>query len=97
MLANKVHVYAFSPDPQKLYVFETCDNLKGVVALCTSNNNALVAFPGRQRGHIQLVDLADPKKTSSIIPAHNSTLSCLAFNLEGTKIASASERVRMPV
>lgn len=92
VLANKIFVYGFTHSPQKLYVFETITNDKGVVSLCSSSSNAILAFPGRQKGHIQLVDLIDPRKASNIIPAHNNHLTCLSLNLEGTRIASASEK-----
>ena len=87
VLSNKIFVYGFTQTPQKLLSFETFDNDKGICALCSSSDNALIAFPGRQKGQVQLVDLIDPRKASSIIPAHNSELSCLAFNMEGSKIA----------
>ncbi|CAG8523186.1 8215_t:CDS:10 [Ambispora leptoticha] len=57
VLSNKVHVFQFSPRPQKLHTFETIDNEKGLVALSSSKNGAILAFPGRQKGHIQIVDL----------------------------------------
>lgn len=66
----------------------------GICALCPSANNALLAFPGRKVGHIQIVDIGESKKVSKIIPAHESAIRCLAMNFEGTKIASASEKVR---
>ena len=91
VLLNKIFVYGFTHAPQKLFVFETADNEGGVSSLCSSNTNALLAFPGRQRGHLQLVDITDGK-SSSIIPAHNASLSCIAFNLEGSRVATSSEK-----
>ncbi|TPX32908.1 hypothetical protein SmJEL517_g04064 [Synchytrium microbalum] len=71
-LLNKVFVYTFSAKPQRLYTFETVDNDLGLLAVTpspfspplssTSNTSkipytALLAFPGRTKGQIQLVDL----------------------------------------
>ncbi|GAA5863632.1 hypothetical protein JCM1840_000087 [Sporobolomyces johnsonii] len=37
--------------------YETCDNPKGLVALATEPSSTLLAFPGRQPGQVQLVQL----------------------------------------
>jgi hypothetical protein len=42
-----------------------------------------------------VVDLNDPKKSSTTIFAHNSCLSCLAISGDGKKVASASEKVKI--
>lgn len=54
-----------------------------------------LAFPGRQIGQIQLVDVSpngQEKNIVSIIKAHKSKIRCLALNRAGTLIASASEQ-----
>ncbi|KAG5456714.1 MAG: hypothetical protein BJ554DRAFT_3463, partial [Olpidium bornovanus] len=139
VLASKVFVYTFSALPQKLLQFETYDNEKGtekgflnwkfdrkhpcLCALSASPTEATLAFPGRQKGQIQVVDLntvittqtvqhgsrgpgdqttltpAMPGMTTntttnvSIIAAHAGALSCLAISADGTRIATASEKV----
>ncbi|KAK3842092.1 MAG: WD40-repeat-containing domain protein [Linnemannia gamsii] len=104
VLVNKVIVYTFNLQPTKLHVFETVDNDRGLVALSSSDKHAILIFPGRQSGHIQIVDLnsdtkprypmASTKPTAniSIIPAHTSPLFCLVTNTNGTKCASASDK-----
>ncbi|CAG8442333.1 2041_t:CDS:2 [Ambispora gerdemannii] len=75
VLPNKVHVYQFSLTPQKLHTFETIDNEKGLVALSSSKNRAILAFPGRQKGHIQIVDLpiaVVPDSTNTLQDCRNS-------------------------
>ncbi|KAF9196774.1 WD repeat domain phosphoinositide-interacting protein 3 [Haplosporangium sp. Z 11] len=66
VLANKVIVYTFSLQPTKLHVFETVDNDRGLVALSWSDKHAILIFPGRQNGHIQIVDLNSVVSTTAV-------------------------------
>ncbi|ORZ25542.1 WD40-repeat-containing domain protein [Absidia repens] len=57
VLSHKVFVYHFSLHPQLLQTFETTNNDKGLAAVSASPDHAMLAIPGRQRGHVQLIDL----------------------------------------
>ncbi|PHH54304.1 SVP1-like protein 2 [Ceratocystis fimbriata CBS 114723] len=85
VLQNRVSIYAFKKNNPILSENETVDNPLGVCALSDHH----VAFPGRQAGHINLVDLKE--LNVSIIPAHSSSLRDLQFSPDGEMIATASE------
>ncbi|KAG1462436.1 hypothetical protein G6F56_005517 [Rhizopus delemar] len=57
VLCNKVYVYHLSIPPQLLHTFETCDNDKGLAAISTLPNQAILTIPAKQKGHVQIIDL----------------------------------------
>ncbi|KAG8470216.1 hypothetical protein KFE25_008637 [Diacronema lutheri] len=89
VLEYKVYVYNFA-DLRMLHHFETISNPKGLCSLSPSSSTCVLACPGLQKGHLR-VELFDIRRPT-LIAAHESALSCLALNLDGTRLATASER-----
>jgi WD40 repeat protein len=89
VLEYKIYVYNFA-DLKLHDHIETISNPKGLCALCPNSSNSVLACPGLQKGHVR-VELFDVKKTT-LISAHEGALSCLSLNLDGTRLATASEK-----
>jgi len=89
VLSTKIYVYRFS-DLHLQDQMNTLPNPRGLVALCPDNNNTVLACLGINKGSVR-VELYDSRK-STLIPAHESELSQIALNLDGTRLATASDK-----
>ncbi|GAB9467103.1 hypothetical protein Gpo141_00004462 [Globisporangium polare] len=89
VLQNKIYVYNFS-DLKLVDHIETIANPKGLCALCPSTSNTVLACPGVSRGTVR-IELYDLRKTT-LITAHEAELSQICLNLEGTRLATASDK-----
>ncbi|KAJ1850014.1 Phosphatidylinositol 3,5-bisphosphate-binding protein [Coemansia sp. RSA 2708] len=57
VLRNKCIICSLEAKPRHLHAFETADNDRGALAISGGSQSSILAFPGRQKGHIQIVDL----------------------------------------
>jgi len=57
-----------------------------------SHGNKISSAHASTSGNVKLIDLADTDKQPMIIPAHSSKLTCLMLNIQGTKLATASDK-----
>ncbi|KAJ2004069.1 Phosphatidylinositol 3,5-bisphosphate-binding protein [Coemansia thaxteri] len=57
VLRNKCIICSLEAKPRHLHAFETADNDRGAMAISGGSDSGILVFPGRQKGHIQIVDL----------------------------------------
>ena len=89
-LKNKIFIYNFE-DLKQLQQLESVDNPRGLCALSSQQDRAVLVCPGLQPGQIRIEHL-NHRRSNFINNAHTSGLACLALSLDGTLIASASEK-----
>ena len=89
VLEHRIYVYNFE-DLKLLHQIETVSNPLGLCALCPNSQHIVLTCPGVHRGHVR-IDLYDIKKTN-FIAAHETTLSAMTLNADGTRLATASEK-----
>ncbi|GFO10392.1 WD repeat domain phosphoinositide-interacting protein 2, partial [Plakobranchus ocellatus] len=71
---------------------DTPPNPKGICALSPHNEHAYLAYPGSvQAGEVQIFDTITLRAVINI-SAHDNPLAAVAFNPQGTRLATASEK-----
>jgi len=87
-LEKKVYIYDFEK-LNNVVDFETGENPKGLVSI-SAVKDIVVAFPFTEKGKVQ-VELLMKKKTV-IVPGHENGIAYLTLNLDGTLLATASDK-----
>eukprot|EP00035_Acanthoeca_spectabilis_P007177 m.133359 g.133359 ORF g.133359 m.133359 type:complete len:352 (+) comp13833_c1_seq4:311-1366(+) len=91
-LDAKTVVFSFTKSPQQLHVFKTFPNHRGLCELCPEDDNSILVLPGLEKGQVQVIDLANPKRPGPVIAAHSGALACICLNRSGTHLATASDK-----
>lgn len=87
---------------QKIYVFnfisfenidtiDTFENPKGIVAVSPDAKITVLAYPDKTKGYVRVKSY--DKSITALINAHESAISHLALNSDGTLLATASDKV----
>ena len=96
VLERKIHVYNFH-NLKLIDTIETIQNLHGLCALCPTSNNTIIACPGPERGTIRVKTIYENDgrydlRKNKVLVAHESDLACIALNLDGTRLATSSDK-----
>ena len=70
-LDSIVKVFSFTRPPQQTAVYETGKNPAGLLALSPTYQNVVLAYPARENGRINILDLASPENEPKELKAHN--------------------------
>jgi WD40 repeat protein len=89
VLEYRIYVYNFA-DLRLIDAIDTCFNPKGICAMSPDPNISVLATPDKQKGHVKITIYE--KNFSQVIPAHQSSLSCIALNYSGSLLATASDK-----
>ena len=85
-------IYIFNINTlETLDMFDTYDNINGIVGFSPGELICVLAFPYESRGKVRIVNfnsLAQPP----IITAHESKIACLCVNRNGTLLATSSDK-----
>lgn len=88
VLEKYVYVYNFDR-LERVNKYETSPNPKGIVAM-SPIDQCVLAFPHTTKGVVR-VELLDANKFH-LINAHEGNINCIALNMDGTRLATASEK-----
>ncbi|TPX41477.1 hypothetical protein SeLEV6574_g06067 [Synchytrium endobioticum] len=89
------HIYIYDISNMKLlHTIDTSPNPNALCALSPSSDNCYLAYPlntSGAAGELLIYDAINLQAVN-IIQAHKSPLSCIAFNYDGTTVATASDK-----
>lgn len=92
VLEEHIHVFDIS-NMKILHTIDTAPNPQAVCALSPSSDSCYIAYPANTTTGEVLIFDAIQLQTVNILQAHKSPVACLAFNYDGTLLASASDKV----
>ena len=90
------HLYIYDIGNMKLlHTIDTAPNPNSLCCLAPSPDNCYLAYPSNSSANNGEVMIFDTIKLQSvnIISAHKSALACTSFNLDGTLLATSSDKV----
>lgn len=92
VLETRIYVYNFS-DLKLIDALETIENPKGLCSVSYAPEKTYLACLEKGKGMIRINVYDDVEcEETRLIEAHNSSVSCITLNFEGTLLATASDK-----
>ena len=94
IIEDKIYIFNLNTLETQLSL-STYDNPTGIIGLSNEENNKLIiAYPMHHQGIVNIRNCINKRvsKDSKIIEAHESKLSCLSINNDGSLLATSSDR-----
>ena len=89
VLEHKIHIFDLR-NMKIIHTLDTTSNVRGLCALTASQTHAYMCYPAsEERGELFVYDAIN-LRTVACIRAHNTALRCVAFNQQGTMLATCS-------
>ena len=76
---------------ENIDTIDTFENPKGIVAVSPDSKITVLAYPDKTKGYVRVKSY--DKSITALINAHESAISCLALNNDGSLLATASDKV----
>jgi len=86
---SKIYIFSFT-NFQNIDTLDTFDNPKGIIAVSSDKNSTVIAYPDKTKGYVRVKPYE--KSFNTLIAAHESHISFLALNSDGTLLATASDK-----
>ena len=92
VLETRIYVYNFS-DLKLIDALETIENPKGLCSVSYAPEKTFLACLEKEKGTVRVNVYDDIEiEETRLIEAHNSSVSCITLNFEGTLLATASDK-----
>ena len=92
VLEEHIHVYDIA-NMKILHTIDTAPNPSAICALSPSSEHCFIAYPANATtGEVLIFDALN-LRTVNILQGHKSPITQLAFNQDGTLLATASDKV----
>ena len=88
---QNIYVFNFDKEFSTFDTIKTFDNELGLIGYAQETNINIIAYPDKKIGNVTVKNYDDNKKEITI-EAHKGKINCIAMNIDGSLLATASEK-----
>ena len=88
---QNIYVFNFDKEFSTFDTIKTFENELGLIGYAQETNINIIAFPDKQIGNVTVKNYDDNNKEITI-EAHKGKINCIAMNIDGSLLATASEK-----